>query len=182
MIHDPKLTDLLSTFPATRFVGRVFRATSLTADAMAPSTTGGRWAPPPDGGAGVPVLYTSQEWEGALAEVASYLVLQSPVPSKKLRVHRLRVSTAKTITLTRENLLQLGVDFTRYGERDYDVTQRIGAAVNFLEFDGLIAPSARWKCDNLIIFAQNHALVENLEVEHADEVDWRAWARSVGLM
>jgi hypothetical protein len=46
----------------------------------------------------------------------------------------------------------------RYGERDYALTQSIGAALAFLGLDGLIAliaPSARWQCDNLMIYQTN---------------------------
>ena len=64
---------------------------------------------------------------------------------------------------------------TRYGERDYEVTQSIGAAIACLGFDGLIAPSARWSCDNLMIDQSNHLLTEPLEVMEEAEVDWQAW-------
>jgi hypothetical protein len=52
-----------------------------------------------------------------------------------LKVSRLGVSTAKTLRLARANLETLGVDMTRYGERDYRRTQNIGAALAFLELE-----------------------------------------------
>lgn len=182
MIHDPELTDRLSGFPRTRFQGRVFRVTRMSADPTAVSVSGGRWAPRPDQSPGVSVLYTSLERDGAIAEVASYLAELTPRPSKPVRVHELAVSTSKTLTLVRANLAQLGVDLDRYGERNYEVTQRIGAAIGFLGFDGLIAPSARWECDNLMVFADNHSLDEQLEVAGAEDVDWQDWARSMGMI
>ena len=52
----------------------------------------------------------------------------------------------------------------------------------FLELDGLLAPSARWPCDNLMIFAENQALGEKLEPLGAEEVEWRSWAEGDGLL
>jgi hypothetical protein len=74
------------------------------------------------------------------------------------------------------------VDLARYGERDYHRTQRIGAALAFLGLDGLIAPSARWPCDNLMIFVENHALTERLEPVADEQVEWRAWTRAHGVL
>lgn len=71
---------------------------------------------------------------------------------------------------------------TQYGERDYSRTQKIGAALAFLGFDGLIAPSARWACDNLTILIENHALTERLEPVGEEQVDWYVWARDHGIL
>lgn len=84
--------------------------------------------------------------------------------------------------LERADLATLGVDLDRYGERDYTRTQNIGAALVFLGIDGLIAPSARWPCDNLMIFGGNHALSERLESMEEEQVEWRAWAEAHGVI
>ena len=73
MIYDQGLVDQLSALATERFDGEVFRATGASADPLAFSVNGGRWAPPARDGADVPVLYTSMERDGALAEVVSYL-------------------------------------------------------------------------------------------------------------
>lgn len=182
MIHDQGLVDQLSELPVERFYGEVFRATGVTADPLAPSVNGGRWAPRAGDGIDVPVLYTSLERDGALAEVVSYLMMLTPLPSKPLKVARLGVSTAKTLRLVRAGLSGLGVDPARYGERDYRHTQNVGAALAFLGLDGLIAPSARWSCDNLMIFTSNSSLNERLEVIDVEHVKWRAWAGENGFM
>ncbi len=183
MIHDPDLLDPLSAFGSERFQGEVFRATRTNADPVAASISGGRWAPPPDGNTGHSVLYTSLERDGALAEVASFLAQLTPIPGPRpIKVTRLAVSTARMIRLVRADLGTLGVDSARYGERDYDRTQKIGAALVFLGFDGLIAPSARWSCDNLMIFADNHALIEKLEAVDEELVEWREWAQAHGML
>lgn len=131
----------------------------------------------------MPVLYTSRERDGALAEVVSYLTQLTPIPlSRPLKVSRLGVSTAKTLRLARNSLKRLGVDMAQYGERDYALTQNIGAALAFLGLDGLIAPSARWQCDNLMIYQINHRPNERLEVIEAEYVDWGEWACANGFM
>ncbi|MGI0134663.1 MAG: RES family NAD+ phosphorylase, partial [Candidatus Micrarchaeaceae archaeon] len=128
-------------------------------------------------------LYTSLERNGALAEVVAYLTMLTPLPlSRPLKVSRLGVSTAKTLHLARVSLERLGVEMARYGERDYARTQSIGAALAFLGMDGLIAPSARWQCDNLMIYQTNHPLDERLELIEEEHVDWGAWARENGFI
>lgn len=42
-------------------------------------------------------------------------------------------------------------------------TQQIGTAVQFLGFDGLIVPSARWECKNLVLFTNNHDDMVDME-------------------
>jgi hypothetical protein len=183
MIHDQRLVDRLSTLSTERVEGAVFRATRVGADPLASSISGGRWAPGVPSAADVPVLYTSFERDGAVAEVVSFLVELNPMPGPRpVKVSRLGVSTAKTLRLTRAELENLGVDMARYGERDYSPTQRIGAALAFLGLDGLIVPSARWPCENLIIFVENHLLNEQLEVIDSEEVEWRSWAETHGFI
>ena len=177
MIHDPELIDKLAAFSTEAFDGTVFRASGVSRDPTASSTSGGRWSP-----ADVSVLYTSFEREGALAEVVSYLSLLTPVPNKSLRIHTIKASTSQTLLLARGNLSSLGVDLDLYGSRDYSVTQRIGAAVNFLGLDGLITPSARWDCDNLTIFSENHSLDKDLDVINHEDIEWHEWARSRGFI
>lgn len=177
MIHDPALLDRLGRLPVERLDGEAYRVTGAMADPTAPSTSGGRWAPP-----GISVLYTSLLRDGAIAEVASYLVDLTPLPRKPLRVHRLEVSVERSLRLAWGTLEGLGVDPQRYGERDYAVTQRIGAAMSFLELDGLISPSARWPCENLTIFGESQALDQKLKAVGGETIDWQAWARSNGFL
>ena len=183
VVHDQDLVDLLAGFRTDRFAGEVFRATRTGADPTAPSISGGRWAPPPGDGPGVYVLYTSLDRDGAIAEVASFLAQLTPIPGPRpIKLTRLAATTARTLRLAFADLTRLGVDPAQYGERDYRRTQRIGAALAVLGIDGLIAPSARWSCENLMIFGENHALTERLDPLSEEEVDWRAWARDKGVI
>lgn len=181
MIHDLELTELLGAFPQESFDGHVFRATGLNADPTASSTSGGRWAPSSRQDGWYPVLYTSLERDGAISEVATYLCELTPVPNKPLMVHEIAVTTSKTLCLVRADFAELGIDESRYGARNYHRTQEIGAAMNFLELNGLIAPSARWDCDNLIIFSENHSLNERLDRLNSERVEWREWQGIVGF-
>jgi hypothetical protein len=183
MPQQPPLLATLSHRPTVRYAGSVYRATHAGANPLASSVRGGRWAPPARPGAEFPVLYASFEQDGAIAEVASYLLELSPIPGPRpLTISRLAVTTSRTLKLARVELEVLGVDLSRYGERDYARTQEIGAAAASLGIDGLIAPSARWPSDNLIIFTNNLRVGERLEVIGSEEVEWRAWARAHGLL
>ena len=183
MIHDHDLLRRLSALPMQEFSGEVFRVTSLTRDATEASANGGRWGAAENHAPGTPVLYTSMEADGALAEVASYLVDLSPLPrSRMVKVNRLAVTASKVVTLTWGELPLLGVDREHYGSRDYFRTQQIGAALEHLGADGLIAPSARFGCNNLMIFASQHGFDETLDVLSFHEVEWRDWARQRGML
>lgn len=171
------LLDLLSQFPSEKYSGEVFRTTRQSLDPLAPSTSGGRWAPRN----GCPVLYSSLEQEGALAEISYYLGQLSPLPYKLIMLHRLKTSLQKPLRLLRTDLATLGVDMERYGEKEYRRTQEIGVAAEFLEYDGLIVPSARWPCDNLILFTDNLSAA-SIEVVGSEPIEWQTWARANGLL
>ena len=183
MTHDLSLVGALSARLTERFAGSVFRVTQVAANPLAPSVRGGRWAPTARPGEEFPVLYASFERDGALAEVASYLVELTPIPGPQpVKVSRINVSTSRTLRLARIDLESLGVDMNRYGVRDYARTQEIGAAATSLGIDGLIAPSARWPCNNLMVFTGNLDPQERLGVVGSEEVEWRAWARARGFL
>jgi hypothetical protein len=176
--HDPELLDLLAALPLRPFEGTAWRATRLNQDPKAFSYNGGRWAPP-SSYQSVPVLYTSLVREGAVAEIAHWMAMLAPRPSKPIAVHRLVVRATDVVSLDARALISLGVDVDRYGERSYAAmgeappsrTQEIGAALSFLGIDGLIVPSARWACSNLILFDNLNNQLE-IEDDGSEEVDW----------
>jgi hypothetical protein len=127
-------------------------------------------------------LYTSMEADGALAEIAFHWGQMTPIPSKPAMLHRIRLGTRRSLRLARADLIGLGVDWSRYGTRGYERTQAIGAAVARLKCDGLIAPSARWTCENAMVFLTNQTgEAEIVQFVASEEVDWRAWAREKGV-
>ena len=178
MIHDPDLLDRLDALPKEAFDGEVFRGTRQTLDPLAGSYSGGRWMR--RDGAGV--LYTSLAREGALAEIAFHWGQLNPRPTKPVMVHTLRVVAHRTLKLVRADLSALGVPESAYAGVDMPRTQEIGAAVEFLGCDGLIAPCARWACDNLILFPDRMGIDATLEVVTSEAVDWATWATAHGLL
>jgi hypothetical protein len=92
-------------------------------------------------------------------------------------LHRIVVRTKRTLRLANMRILeQLGVDRGRYPELLYSRTQEIGDAAYFLGFDGLIVPSARWTCHNLVLFTERLEPTD-LAIEASELVDWEAWRR-----
>jgi RES domain-containing protein len=178
VIHHPDLLERLSAFKPERFDGEVFRATRRSLDPLAASTSGGRWAPK----GLVPVLYTSLLREGALAEISYHWSQLTPRPSRPAVLHRLGVSAERRLRLLRTDLEELDVAVEQYESVNYYRTQEIGAAVAFLGCDGLVVPCARWDCENLVLFTDNHALENRLELLASEEIDWQIWAQNAGFL
>jgi RES domain-containing protein len=169
--RDPALLDALDAFERGRFKGETWRVVRHGRDALQGSAAGGRWDP-----AQFDILYTSLEPDGAVAEVHFHLSRQPVFPSKlRYGLHRIRVKTAKTLRLKDLNIMRpLSVDPARYREVLYEATQAIGDAAYFLGFDSIIAPNARWACNNLILFTDQIAPAD-LEVIDSTRVNWNAW-------
>lgn len=128
------------------------------------------------------MLYTSLAREGALAEISFHWGQLTPRPSKPVIIHTLNVVTGRTLRLVRADLTTLGVTDTDYSIVNYHRTQQIGDAVQFLEFGRLIAPSARWPCDNLILFPDNMGDGALLTPASSESVDRLFWATEHGLI
>jgi hypothetical protein len=178
MIHDPTLLRKLDDLPEETFNGQVYRATRKNLDPLVTSRSGGRWMPPSI----CSVLYTSLQRDGALAEISFHWAQHSPRPSKPATVHTLKVAAERTLRLLRVDLTALGVPESAYSAINNPRTQEIGAAVEFLGCDGLIAPSARWDCENLILFPESYSFRGSLEPIAEEDVDWLSWARAKGLV
>ena len=84
--------------------------------------------------------------------------------------------------LVRADLAALGVPENNYAGVNMSRTQEIGAAVEFVGCDGLIAPCARWACDNLILFPDRMGMDATLEVVTSEAVVWATWATAHGLL
>jgi hypothetical protein len=115
--------------------------------------------------------------EGALAEVGFRLSLEPVWPTKlEHQIHEISVHVQKAIHIADvEDLAPLGVDIGRYESFDYLATQAIAAAAHFLEFDGLLVPSARAPCSNLVLFLDRISGGAHLDVVQSTDVDWAAW-------
>jgi hypothetical protein len=73
-------------------------------------------------------------------------------------------------------LARLGVEQERYQEVLYVRMQEIGDAADFLGFDGIVAPDARWPCLNLVLFTDRLG-PEDLDVVRHRRVEIAAWAK-----
>lgn len=177
MIRDAELLEKLAEYPTENFDGPVYRATRHGLNPLASSQWGGRWMPRDMAS----VLYTSLQRDGALAEVSFHWSQSNPPPNKSALVHTLSVKASRALRLVRVDLVKLGVPETEFSRINHPRMQQIGAAIEFLSCDGLIAPSVRWACDNLMLFPESAHFRGELEVTHSEEVDWQAWARTNGL-
>ena len=167
--HDRVLLDALD-LPGGNFSGSVWRITSNGRPALKGSTSHGRWS----GSEDFSVLYTSCESLGALAEVGFRLSMEPIWPSRlKHQIHELNVECGKVLDLTNFDLLQsLGVNTQKYQSLEYSATAKIAAAANFLEFDALLVPSARFSCNNLVVFNERDNKIELL---NSSPVNWGEW-------
>jgi hypothetical protein len=170
-MNDDELREQLAGHAQTAFQGILYRATLPGRDPLTSSYRGGRWVPPDTKA----VLYTSTSRSGALAEIAFRLGLNTPIPKISIRVHSLSVSTAGVLALSMENLQKLDVDPSRFGQLDYDWTQKIGLAAFQIGATALQIPSARWPTDNLVIVDES---VSNTTVDllESEVVNWIEWA------
>jgi hypothetical protein len=174
-VHDRVILDALDAIEPKPFEGEVWRVARSERDPLRGSSTHGRWSPNGE----FEILYTSLERDGALAEIGYRLSLEPVWPSRvQHQIHRIEVRTQKTLHLADLAALQsLGVDTAKYQSFDYEVTQAITAAANFLAFDGLLVPSARAPCCNLVIFLDRVVEYGRLEVRESKPVDWTAWRK-----
>lgn len=170
--HDDRLLDALGEIEGEEFSGRMWRAVREGRPVFDGSRGSGRWNP-----SHLSVLYGAKEADGAVAEIHFHLSRgQSVFPSRMRHVlHETQVRTDRTLVVADvAQLVALGVDETRYNEMLYGRTQEIADAAAFLGFDGIIAPSARWRCDNIVLFLDSFSL-ENIEIVREMPIDWKAW-------
>ena len=179
-VRDNALIDALEASPAVEFEGAVWRVVRGDREPMRGSSPGGRW----DDGT-FDVLYTSDERDGALAEMHFHVMRGQPIfPSEmEFRLFELHVALRRALRLADIAALEaFGVEPTSYGSleyrrshEEYPRMQEIGEAAHFLDFDGLIVPSARWNCQNVVLFT-DRVLPRALSIarDHGP-VDWVAW-------
>lgn len=171
-VHDRALLDALETTETTALTLEVWRITRAGRDPVRGSAAAGRWSP----GGTVEVLYTSLEREGALAEIGFRLGLEPVWPSRLVHeIHAIGAVTERTLRFADiETLGAFGIDASRYSGFDYLACQALAAAAHFMEFDGLLVPSARHDCQNLVIFMDRGA-ASSLAIRSTEQVDWTAW-------
>jgi RES domain-containing protein len=171
---DDRLLDLVGVIEGVPYDGVMWRVVREGRDVLDGSRGSGRWNT-----ADMSVLYGAAERDGAIAEIHFHLSRGQAVFPSRMRhdVFELAVTTRRTLVLAdMAQLVRLGVEESRYRDLLYGRTQEIGAAAAFLGFDGLIVPSARWDCRNIVLFLEAIAL-EDVRTVSRVPVDWAGWRR-----
>jgi RES domain-containing protein len=171
--RDLELLDKVDVLPRIAYEGTAWRIAREGRDPLQGHPAAARWDP-----GTFDVIYTSLAREGSLAEIHFHLNRQPVFPSKLVSVlHRITLRTQRVLQLADLAAVEaLGVARDRYGELDYERTQAIGDAAYFLGFDGLLVPSARWDCQNLVVFTDQLA-PEDVAVEESAVIDWPSWRK-----
>ena len=174
-VHDRSILDALERLKPEPFDSDVWRVARKGRDPLRGASANGRWGAPGE----LEVLYTSERRDGALAEVGFRLSLEPVWPSLiRHQIHVLAVRTDRILRLVdMQQLGKLGVDITRYETFEYGATQAIAAAAHFLEFDGLLVPSARFACSNLVLFTDRVSKAGNLQLVSSETADWVDWRK-----
>jgi hypothetical protein len=174
-VHDRSVLDALEKLDPEPFDSDVWRVARKGRDPLRGASANGRWGAPGE----LEVLYTSEQRDGALAEVGFRLSLEPVWPSLiQHEIHVLAVRAERTLRLVdMRELENLGIDIARYESFEYSTTQAIAAAAHFLEFDGMLVPSARYACLNLVLFIDRVSHTGNLQLVSSEDVDWTDWRK-----
>lgn len=175
--RDNTLIDAIEAIDPVVYTGTVWRVTREGRDPTQCSSSGGRW----DDGT-FDVLYTSEMSEGAIEEMRFHLMRGQPViPSQiKYHLHEIDLSLKSSLKLLDLQALQnVGLDTARYGQLSYQEknveyprSQDIGEVAHFLGYDGLVVPSARHECLNVIPFCDQIPPDDMIEKKDHGQVDW----------
>jgi hypothetical protein len=171
-IHDRVVLDALEALDPEPFSGIVWRVTRRGREPLRGAAADGRWSASGE----FEVLYTSLERDGALAEIGYRLSLEPVWPSRiEHEIHMIRAEAERTLRFADLGMLEpFGIHPARYRTFEYAATQALAAAAQFLEFDGLIVPNARFDCANLVLFTER---APDLALVETSAIDWDAWRR-----
>ncbi|MER9232225.1 RES family NAD+ phosphorylase [Mesorhizobium sp. M0622] len=175
--RDSRLIDAIEAIAPVEYSGTVWRVVRQGRSPIQCSSSGGRW-----GDETFDVLYASQAREGALSEMRFHLTRGQPVAPSRVRYNLFEIDLAleRALRLLDLAALQsLGLDTPRYGQlsyqekhAEYPRSQDIGEAAHFLDYDGLIVPSARYDCLNVVAFCDRlPAGAITTRTDHGD-IDW----------
>lgn len=178
-VRDSRLIDALEGLPRKRIDGVAWRVVREGRDPLQCSASGGRW----DDGT-FDVLYTSREQDGAISEMFFHLLRGQPIFPSKVRysLFELNIVADELMALSMNDLTALGLDATKFGQlaynertHEYPRTQDVAETAHFLDCDGLIVPSARWSCDNIVLFCDRLKPGAIEVVRDHGNIDWKAW-------
>ena len=148
MVFDRETIKALEQLTPAPLGGIVFRHMFASFPPERENVRGARWNPPQ-----IPAIYTSLIRETAIAEADHYINLQPIRPRARRIVYRMEVTLNSVLNLSdAPTLAKLGLDEESLDSIDHSDCQDIGGAVEWLQHDGLLVPSARTEGVNLVIF------------------------------
>ena len=163
----PELLKLLEALESQAWDGLAWRHMFADNPPTRANESGARWNPP-----GVPAIYCSLDRATALAEGDYAAAVQPLRPTVKRTIYNLRIHLQKVLDLSsRSRLLELGIGDTELADVDHAGCQRLGGAVEWLEHDGLLVPSARSSGVNLVIFTRKRGPGTDLEILGSDVLE-----------
>jgi len=154
------LLRVLEALEAQTWEGFVWRHMFGVNQPSRANQSGARWNPP-----GVPAIYCSLDRATALAEGDHAVSVQPLKPTATRTIYKLRVRLQKVLDLSSgAALLDLGIDDKEISNDNHLACQTIGGAVEWLEHDGMLVPSARSSGRNLVVFPRRQAAGADFEV------------------
>jgi RES domain-containing protein len=163
-----KLREYFASHPRTPWSGHVFchRFGSYPPDKV--NQVGARWNPKEVG-----AIYFSLDKQTALAE-GNYVISSTGLPLRpgtRRCIYEVELQLQAVIHLPVEEL-ERGLSIRKRDllSDDWTLSQTIGDVIDYLEFDGLIVPSARSDGKNLVIYHQQLELGWAVNLIQATEI------------
>ncbi|MYE83455.1 MAG: RES domain-containing protein [Gammaproteobacteria bacterium] len=151
--HDPDLLERLENCRQNPFEGTVYRVVwPDRSPTEGSSVARARWNSPDNT---FEVLNKSLTSEGAAAEFEAFWSLFEQRPDRPALSWTLTARLRRVVSLDSRQLEELGIRRADYARRDYTRTQEISSALSYLGCHGLIVPSARYDCRNLVVYVRN---------------------------
>jgi len=164
--YDPVLLDQIEQLGARGFDRHVWRHMFNDYPPELANTRGARWNPP-----GTSAIYTSLDRETALAEAQHVIDSQPLRPRPRRRVmYEVRITAARLVDLPAEAFRTVGLSVADLESDDFAACQRIGGAVAWLGYDGLLVPSARAPGTNVVVLVDNLSADSTFEQIAAEEL------------
>ena len=166
MIYEPQFLDFLQEQEGGNWDGEVFRHMFAYFPPHRENTGGARWNP-----SGVAAIYASLKRATALAESEHQISLQPVRPRVRRTIYRIQIRLDNALRLPQSALDHLGATAEVIAAIDLGPCQMIGGAVAWLEYDGMIVPSARHQGSNLVLFPTNQSVDYTFDVVGEEVID-----------
>lgn len=135
------------------------------------SSNGGRWSP----NGGFEALYACLDRDGAMAEAYSHLSRAPVISSSHMLLNTLEISVSRVLHLSQEFFQRASIDDYLAHSPDLRRTQAVGSAAHLVGAEAIVVPSARWECENVMIFLDQIDLNSQLSLVVSEDINWPAW-------